>query len=335
MLTVWGYSGVAASATEVFTQEAKLQALDTATGADGWNPPELVQGGVSSTGWEDSADISPDGKTLSFMYVAVDVLAWVSQAGADPARFGEFQGGPDRGNNPPFSVDFFSAEVLPDGSTKTPVRFPFSKDNRSEWGGMRDLEGNWFFVVTELSGFNPDIYRNEDRFPINTSFEEDDPHFDSQSKTLFFDTDNRPDTLDPTNEKKDILMSKETSPGVWSAPVLLNPPINLAKTDDRQAHFTPDGALYFSSDRRGGALAIYKSKRLGGNSWTEPVKVVGPPPELQPTPGGLLLAAVGEPTLTLSGTLYFVALFFHPPTQAFDLDIARMTRKNLSGVTFR
>lgn len=309
----------------IWSPEAKREALATLRVAPQWGCAELVEGNTLTTGWEDSVDISRDGRRLSFFYLPLDLLAFNEQGNSDLARLDEFRRGPDRGNRPIWVSDFFTTWFGPDGRTCRPSPFPFSRDNRFEWGGMQADDGDWYYVA---SGFDPDIqpdiYRNEERLPFNSPFEEDDPHYDSASRVLFFDSTDRPGAPDSGNpELKDIWVTEQTSPGHWSAPEPLPAPINLAGTDDRQAHLGPDRRLYFTSSRGSGALSIHVASPSGPGTWSDVVEILSHPPDVHPTPRGLALIAVGEPTVTAGGTLYFAAVFYHPPTNRFDLDIAR------------
>jgi len=71
-------------------------------------------------------------------------------------------------------------------------------------------------------------------------------------------------------------------------------------------------------------LAVWVCRGIGENTWSEPTKVVGPPIDPPANSGRLFTVGVGEATLTTSGTLYVVVLFFDAATEAFDLDIVRI-----------
>ena len=63
-------------------------ALRTLFVAPGWGCPRLLEGNVNSLAWQDSANISLDGKVISFMESSLDVVAWVARTGGDPAEYG-------------------------------------------------------------------------------------------------------------------------------------------------------------------------------------------------------------------------------------------------------
>jgi len=311
------------SSNEPFTLQAKRQSLTDLVIADGFSPAELVTGGAQSTGWEDSMYVSRDEQTLSFMYLSVDLLTWDDQAGLDPTRFDEFRRGPDHGNDPPFAMLFLTTQIKPDGTTSEPVPFPFTRSGRTECCGMIDDDGNWYYSASPiLPAYDLDIYRNDAKLPINTEFEEGNPHFDAATRTLYFDSQDRPDTPNPG--RANIWMSERTDDGTWSEPVMLAAPVNLPDKNEVQPHVGPGGTLFFASNRETTGTAIFASDRLDQNQWSEPVKIVGPRTDPAVTSSPLTIAGVGEPSLTAAGTIYFGVLFFDPETQTFDADIARM-----------
>ena len=310
-------------AEAVFSLENKRQALGALLIAPGWGAPEIVTGGAQSIGWEDSAYVSRDGRTLSFMYLAADVLVWDAQTNLDPARFDDFRRGPDHGNDPPHTVRFYTTQIAADGTTSEPIPFPFAKPGRGECCGMLAGNGDWYYSATPpLPAYDLDIYRNDERLAFNTPLEEGDPHYDDATRTIYFDSGDRVGTPQPG--KANIWMTQLADDGAWSTPILLAAPINRPEGDEVQPHIGPDGQLYFSSDREGGGTAIFASQRLGDNIWSEPRKVVGPPLDASAASGPLSVAGVGEPTLTDAGVLYVNVLFFDRATEAFDPDIVRL-----------
>ena len=98
---------------------------------------------------------------------------------------------------------------------------------------------------------------------------------------------------------KNICVMKNAKASDFKDEVELAPaPINLNGADS-QPFLTDDGqTLYFTSDRDGGILAIYKSMRQGGG-WSEPVKFISDP------------SGVAEVSITADGKeMVFAQLFW-------------------------
>ena len=171
---------------------------------------------------------------------------------------------------------------------------------------------------------------------INTSAQEDNPHLeriDADNLILLFDNHG---VGDPDTQ---ISFSHSADNGsTWTSPqpMAIN---SAAATEDLQGHLYQDASdnwwLYFSSNR-GGIVEIYRSQH-GSNdlvtdfeNWSEPPdKVVS----VGSVSGGLgTIAAVGEPTLSANGDLYFVVVYCKNPEDqtaydSCDIDPWVATRK--------
>lgn len=298
---------------------------------EGWGTPELVPGAVNSIGWEDSAFISADGKTLSFFYLRGDLLHYNEMLnyhapvkegglGGDPTLFRRYHRGPSRGVTPVYTADSFHATQT-DGKFCNLTKFAYSKDGWNEWGLMQAANGDWYYVSHETAkkGFDPDLYRNGAPLPIpgRNGHKEDNPHFliTTYGQELFFDS---------LDDRGGLWVTRFAN-GRWSNPMALASPLD-SKTNN-QPFLTADGALYFTSawnvaTKSWEPVGIWKSQRLGENAWSQPSRVLWPTQTSGPRVWG-----VGEPTLTADGQwLYFVVVFVNERDQ-FDCDVGRVARK--------
>ena len=82
-----------------------------------------------------------------------------------------------------------------------------------------------------------------------------------------------------------------------------------------QPFLTPNcQEMYFSSTRGNGNMKIFKSKRLGEETWGQPEVVASSQ------------VAVGEPTLTDNGNTLFFVQIFRSPQGAMNADIFYVER---------
>jgi len=287
--------------------------------AEGWGNPELLQGSVNTIGWEDSAFIAPDGSTLYFAYVNVDLVAWVLLGGANQAAILQYLRGPTRGvPQPPYVLSGYGSGRERNAFC-VPAPFPFAQTGVYQWGMHRSDDGSWYYVQSTADLSSRAIYENGAPLwaPITVEGDEDDPHLalTSYGRELFFWSDLR--AGGPGGG--DLWVSIKTG-NLWGMPVPLAAPIN-SDSKESQPHFRPDGRLFFTSSRDG-IDSIYVSTRQGANSWSAPGKV------LWANPGGAV-AGIGEPTLTADGQwLTFVVAFVRLVNgiPEFNADIGRVQR---------
>jgi len=295
----------------------KQEAMKDVLILPGWAAPRLLPGKVNSTGWEDSASISADGKTLTFSYIPCDFLTYVQKEHGRPDRFQRVKRGPARGVTPAFSFNTMISQ-LKNGSWTAPKTASISKNThpsyQSETGlflAGRDLYYSTNNPTTETD-FDTNIYKNGKKLPFNSRYQEDDPHYINGE--IFFWSGNRPGGLGG----KDIWMVRQTGKN-WSTPVVLASPVNTSGSDSWQPHLTAAGDLYFTSNREG-LMGIYKSHREGPNRWSRPVRVVWPRKNSH-------IIGVAEPTLTGNRSQIYFCVLFKNQRGSFDLDIAFAERK--------
>lgn len=233
-----------------------------------WGNPVRLE--VNSKFWEDGAYISQDGKTLYFVFYPGDLAT-------------DFANYTRTGDGAVFKDDIDAyVSVKP---FKTKELMSISKDIYSEGGVMFSGKDLYFMSNRPLNDsdvtYDDNIYKNDYELVLGTDVDEQDPHYCAKLDELYFEIDSQIYVY-RTGKKY----------------VKLGEPINLGG-EDYQPFLTEDcQTMYFSSNRgKGGKLAIYKSKRLNGDHWSEPEKLVWN------------IEGVGEPTLTGDGSqLFFVAV---------------------------
>lgn len=302
----------------------KAEAMGRVKVAPGWSAPELLPGQVNSTGWEDSAAISPDGLRLYFAYLPCDFHGLVVHGGLDLNKFEQYRRGPDRGNTPAFAFETFVSENK-DGVFQKPRMAWISRNSdpphASESGAC---ERDGFIYYNNNHPALPDqhtvhIWRAPlngpgVKLPFCGPTDESDPAF--LDGELYFWSEHRPGN--PGGGKKYLWMTRQTGPASWTEPVCLPAPVNLRNSDSWQCHPTPDGRLFFTSDRDG-SLAIWAARRAGPLEWDAPSKVVWV------DPGGPALG-VAEPSLPDDASVLYFCVLFKNQHGRFDLDIARTRR---------
>ena len=263
-----------------------------------WNSAERLPEPINSAGWEDSAHILPDGKTLYFTYFRADLL------------LGQVYGtlrvaGPERPGWPtvyPYNLvgaDLHVASYA-DGQWQTPANLglPVNRPEEQEgdvWvsaDGKRMLFSNGVGGPLRRSGiyysesngglWTAPILASQLGFPFVDG--DENPHLTLDEKTLFFES-RRPGGYGAA----DIWMSKRVR-GAWQPPVNLGPGVNTEFTEG--SPFSLDGTSLYFDDK--GSSAIFRSMLQPDGSWSPRQAVV--------------VGNVGDPSLTLSGDLYFVAL---------------------------
>lgn len=244
----------------------KYREADVAKVSKEWQAPAWLK--VNTEGWEDGAYITDDGNTLYFAYYPRDII--------NDLQTRDFID----------DIDVYYSQK----PFTTRKKHKISEDLFSE-GGMMISSGDMYYMSNRLDKedigkieINDNIYKNGELLSFNTiEDDEGDPHYCKARDELYF-------------------WKKEMGKGqifVYDMKEVkkLPYPVNTG-IEDIQPFLTKDcNTMYFSS-RREGVMKIYKSKRLGDNSWDNPEAVIE-------SKNG-----VGEPTLTADEKfLYFVQIF--------------------------
>jgi hypothetical protein len=308
----------------------------------GWSSPVLLPSKINTSGWEDSANITPDGTRLYWAYFRGDIIHYFSNGGGLPENFWQYQSGPDYGNDPVYSIDaFYSTKT--NSIWSSPASFQYNIPIFSEVGMQIVGDDVYYGSEDRNNPYTPNLFLNGTDMgsPISSSsYQEDDPNYNNNpvyGEEIFFWSENRPcyvrnpDSPDEPSSctswaKHNIWRAKKTG-GVWGPPELLNSPINSDNADFQPFLFIAENGdqyLYFSTDRgdNDDFPEIYRSKRIDEDNWEEPIPIITIPKNHSN------LLAVAEPTLTQDGkNLYFIIIYKNKaddsdPNVVYDSDIA-------------
>lgn len=279
---------------------------DVAQTSDEWGEPILLS--FSTPGWEEGDYISLDGKTFYFIYTTVDIFKLIffgdekttgsildndkqctHPLNPNPHTCGEFPradqffvekklGGWTKPKPHPLTLDEPIGGITLVGNNKAYFMSPFG-DDIEEIGYAEKVDGKWGEKI-KIESVSTDKYSDSD------------PFVNQEDNEMFFWSD-RPAKFGGKNIYRSIKIG-----GEWQTPEILPAPINT-DGDDMQT-FLFGNTLYFTSNLmpEGHPHWIFKSERLGDNSWSEPELVISSQ------------IGVGEPSLTADGKkLYFEQIF--------------------------
>jgi len=263
-----------------------VRSQDVAQVHDGWSTPVYLE--VSELGWGESIFVSPDGKTIWYMYYpGKDLLTDI-----------------ENGNFVDDTDIYFSKS--PDGQFRTQQKldaFFASEEQISASGVMIDSDGHVWYNSNHEGLVNGDwehenIYRDDQLLPFNDPVKTyANPHYCQARDELWFDS---------IVDTEISVLKHAAANGFEGRPVVAPHPINSENEDvqDSQPWLSADcDTLYFTSNRHKigryfDGPGIFRSQRLGEDAWSEP--------ELMVTSR----VAVGDPALTADGrTMFFVQHF--------------------------
>ncbi len=249
----------------------------------GWSQPIKLR--FNDGGWEDSPYITRDGSRILFFYHPWPDL--IAPGVAD--KLTEYvishpQEAIAKGLDGKIYVSprpFEKKTVHPISRNKT---YP-----TADTAPYLAISGALYYNSTKESfvrgkGVPVTVYRNGKRLDFGTGADESNPHYCAALDELWFDC---------PGDQNLCIMARAKASG-FKGPVQRAPhPINARNwrtVADAQAFLTDDcKTLYFSSDRKGGILKIYRTRRLGRDRWSPPELFVdGPLPvaELSMTADG-------------------------------------------------
>lgn len=288
---------------------------------EGWKPAKNIGFPVNTSGWEDSANISFDGKRLYFTYLPWDLVGVLEKGEVVVS-------GPKRGFNL-YNADIFVCERDEQGNWGEPKILEFCRQEFSEIGPQETADGSRIYLSGNFGkyGFGKnDIWAvtleagQWGNFinlgnTLNSAYFEEDPSISREEDEIYFWSDDLPGGLGG----HDIWVSKKKN-NVWSKPENLGEPINSVH-NDFQPHLVLAGdTLYFTSDRGGQGSAIFKSRRRADGSWMQPEVVIS----ADPSTGAI---GVGEPTLTSDGKFLYFVTAYRSKYGEYDCDIMFIERQ--------
>ena len=312
---------------------------------DEYSTPKKLS--ISSLGWEDGINISRDGLHIYATYMPADFLSFVlNETPADPEQLQNYDRGPhydmDLVNNPAgVSYPWYQSDII--YVSRSSLSEEFSEWSTSSMKRASYSEGAITTVFSDSGDIDicaftsNDLHTQQNNIKvisptlanpsgigtgitttdtsgtssINTNYIEDNPHIerlDDANLVLFFDSEDRAGNLGSI----DIWYSTSSDNGVsWSTPVN----VSTINTGDKehQPHLYFDGVdwwLYYSAYSVDSKLAIFRSKKQGV-SWDD-----WGVSEVVLTAGNA--EAIGEPTLTENGDLYFVVVYKNEDGTSYD-----------------
>jgi hypothetical protein len=258
-----------------------------------WGDPQKVSPPLNTDCPEDDSEISDDGQILFYYWSPIEgpdnneILTgttgvYYALRTGGPGEFGESRFIDLRKNTLAGAGDGHPRHAVTAGKM-------FFHSVRAENTGYQQPAPTDDFLdiyCADLTGTEASPAQNLGT-AVNSVYIDGEPEISPDGTKLFF-ASNRPGGLG----QGDIYYS-EYSGGQWSAPVNVGEPINSADNDSQPAFAGSDpNTMYFTSDRNGIGVAIYRSS-FNGSEWETPVLV--------------LRGQVGSPSLTADGSLlYFV-----------------------------
>jgi hypothetical protein len=275
---------------------------------DGWSSPRSLPAPVNTLGWEDSSNVSADGKTLYFSYTQYDPAALASNGSlviTGPARPG--QKGP--------AFDIYEATIA--GGTwnvaDSTVNDP-DPDLSEAASGVDVAQDRMVFVNFSTSG---DLYLSDKvagvwqpgvRMPsnVNGACVEDNPTLSADGKTVWFDSDRASANCATNGGPRQIFVTHDLGGGAWSDPVNVTPE---AQPYAWQAFVTADGQQMLWSGVDDACIAagpsgfcVFRASKASGDAWGTPAIEMYP---VGFTTTGAV-STIGEVSVTADGHyLYF------------------------------
>jgi len=271
----------------------------------GWQTPVKLE--FNDAGWEDSPYITRDGSKILFFYhpypnlldpkITEQITNYVVYKPQEAIKKGI--DGKIYYSNKPF---------------KTKSVHPISKNKKyptTQTAPYISLAGDLYYNSTKESFVQQKdvpvtVYKNNVRLDFGTGKDEGNIHLCEQKDEAWFDCPN----------DQNICVMKNATASNFKGKVELAPyPINAKNKNsvsDFQPFLTDDcNTLYFTSDRSGGTLAIYKTTRQNeqGTKWSKPVKFITHP------------VGVAEVSITADGTEMVFAQLFKRDDKSLGLDI--------------
>ena len=295
-------------------------ALTGITLLDGWTNPHALPDGVNTIGWEDSSNISADGKTLYFSYTQYDQGILASSGTlviTGPARAGQ--------KGPAFDIYEATIDAGAWNIVDSTVNLP--DPNLSEAASGVDVpQTRMVFVNFSTSG---DLYLSDKvggvwqpgvKMPssVNSGCVEDNPTLSADGKTVWFDSDRKPGGC---GANRQIYVTHDLGGGAWSDPVNVSPG---AQPYANQAFVTADGSeMYWSGIdndclmQGAKALCLFKAPKAAGDTWGTPqIEMV-----LTSTAGTGVVTTVGESSVTADGHYMYFTYIVHDSAGRVDLNL--------------
>ena len=306
--------------------------------------------GISTLAWEDGLYISRDGRHLYAFYAPADMISYgiFVQNHPNCPDVDKFIRGPvltmDLVTNPWGCPKVLHSDIAyttrpgPDAPFQSWQISGLARPYRFDGGfvSIDNPDGTIDFVFSSSTDNREnDLFWGRHVFhnpslgsvrkmppPINSTGQEDNPHlerFTDGTLVLLFDNHG----VDDPETRIQYSISRDDGQ-TWSQPVELGVPIN-SSTHNLHGHLYFDGRdwwMYFASDRNHGVLSIYRSRHRDPANISTNFDAWGPPElVIEPGPvdnGSGTVLAVGDPTLTSRGDIFFVVVYEVADGTEFD-----------------
>jgi hypothetical protein len=270
-------------------------ASGTLTVAPEFQSPTPLPAPVSLTGWEDSAQITLDGKRLYFTYFRIDPIFLIA--------LGQIRLGETRTGWPTQPYAAYGSELY--RSTNVNGVWQVPQNLGTKINLPEDAEGDvWvseddqrilytngdgsparpsgIYYASKVAGvWGTPVLASSIGFPFVLG--DENPHLTRDEQTLFFES-RRPGGFGV----QDIWMSRKIN-GLWQAPVNLGPIVNTSGIEG--SPFSIDGSVLYFDDKGSGG-GIFRCRRQTDGTYAQRELVMG--------------GYAGDPSLDLAGNLYFV-----------------------------
>jgi hypothetical protein len=265
------------------------------TVAPEFQSPTVLTAPVSLSGWEDSAQVSPNGKSLYFTYFRIDpILAMATGT----IRISEIRSGwptepyADYGSELYVSSNVSGIWQQPQ-HLGTKINIPedaegdvwVSEDEQRVLytnGDGSPSRPSGIYYSWKVSGvWNQPVLASSIGFPFVPG--DENPHLSRDEQSLFFES-----KRGGGYGLQDIWMSRKVN-GVWQAPVNLGPNVNSSGIEG--SPFSFDGSVLYFDDKGSGG-GIFRCRRGADGKYGRRELVIA--------------GYAGDPSLTLQGDLYFI-----------------------------
>ena len=286
------------------------QTVDTVN----WGPPQRLSAPVNDSCPNDDPEISADGQTLYFYWSPMHVIPNEDLLqGTTGVYYAQRTGGPAEFGTPRFlDLRKGTSGGAGDGHPRLAasgdkIYFHSVRAQNTGYGQTPPVDD--FLDVYVASLTDHVACAAENVTTINSTAVDGEPGLSPDGAVLYF-ASRRPGALGTD------LYYSTLAGGSWSMPTSIGAPINSSAYEAQVAFAANDpDTMYFTSDRNGIGMAIWRSRRVAG-VWQEPELVIQ--------------GQVGSPSLTADGSLLYFAHVLtdnHPSDPVFDSDIYYVQRK--------
>lgn len=286
------------------------QTIDTVN----WGPPQKLSAPINDSCPNDDPEISADGRTLYFYWSPTHAISNEEVLkGTTGVYYAQRTGGPGEFGNPRF-LDL--RKGTSGGAGDGHPRLAPSGDKiyfhsvRAQNSGYQQTPPVDDFLDLYVASLSDNVAcAAENMTSVNSSAVDGEPGLSPDGSVLYFSSRR-------TGASGTDLYYSTLVGGAWSTPTNIGAPINSSAYEAQVAFASNDpDTMYFTSDRNGIGMAIWRSRRVAGQ-WQEPELVIQ--------------GQVGSASLTADGSIMYFAHVLtdaDPSDPVFESDIYFVQRK--------